>query len=203
MRHLPHRQGVLVAALLAALLGGSAGLADEATAAPKDKDTPASKAKHGPKHAPSARHDERAAVPPTPHKQQRRATSPRPTAVALLVPPTAVPTAVTVGPPAAVLRPEAPAGSPFRRTSRPVRPLVRPSVVPRSTVLWRVHEPADRPLLHALRTGAQHSRTPLLIAALVGLFLLVQHRIDRDDPKLSRGHRSDPPDLRFRPAMAL
>jgi hypothetical protein len=92
----------------------------------------------------------------------------------------------------------------FLRTAVPVRPLTRPVAVVRpGPPLWRVHEPVDRPLRAIVRTVAGDPTTPLLLAGLVALFLLVQHRIDRNDPKLSRGHREDPPDLRFGPARRL
>jgi hypothetical protein len=205
VRQLPHHRSVLVTALLAALLAGSAGLTPgAAAAAPKDKDARTAKATHGHRPAASARHD-RAVVPATPHQHKQRpgaAASRRPAAVAPVLPPAPVAT-VVARVSSAALRPEPAAGSPFRRTTQPVRPLVRPSVVPRSTVLWRVHDPADRRLLRALQSTADHPTPPLLVAALVGLFLLVQHRIDRDDPKLSRGHRNDPADLRFGPVVAL
>ena len=210
MRHPMRRRGVLVAALLAALLAGSLGAADPAAAdaaQPKGKDAHPAKAKpdHGTSHEHKHGHAHattgtRSGSPTKPH--QRRAASADPTAVALPLPPTGVPFRVAV-PPAAVLRPELPTGTPFLRTARPLRPLVRPSVVPETAVRWQPHEPVEPPLLRALRTTAKDPTTPLLFAALLGLFLLVQNRIDRDDPKLSLVHRTDPTDLRFGPARRL
>ena len=208
MRHLPHHQGAVVAALLA----GGVGAADTAAAGPKDKDPNSAKARHNDKHNDRYSHKHATSDAPgtpstaraKPQKHQRRAApalaTAGPTAVAL--PPATAPIRAAVAPQAA-LRPQPRAGAPFQRTARPFRPLVRPTAVPEATVLWQVREPAERPLLRALRTTAEDPTTPLLVAALVGLFLLVQHRIDRDDPKLSRGHRNDPPDLRFGPVMAL
>jgi hypothetical protein len=48
---------------------------------------------------------------------------------------------------------------------------------------------------NALRTSVSRPEAPLTIAVVVLLFLLVQHRIDRRDPKLARVREL--PDLAF------
>lgn len=42
-------------------------------------------------------------------------------------------------------------------------------------------------------------QVPIVLLVVVGLFLLVQNRIDRRDPKLAAAEQSDDPDLLFRP----
>jgi hypothetical protein len=44
---------------------------------------------------------------------------------------------------------------------------------------------------------------PLAMALVVVLFLLLQHRIDRRDPKLARDLRHDPTDLEFGSAITV
>jgi hypothetical protein len=51
-----------------------------------------------------------------------------------------------------------------------------------------------------------HPTAPLLVGVLIGLFLLVQSRIDRDDPKLAAASdvaAPDRPDLRFGPPLRV
>jgi hypothetical protein len=212
VRHPPHRQGALVAALLAAFLSGSAAVADSAAAATaRDKDARPVKTAHAPREG-KAGHEAAKPKPKEtkePKEQKAKAHRTQPHARHAARSATG-PSAVTVAPPpaaprAAALRLDPPAATPFQRTARPVRPLTRPvAVVRRSGPLWQVHEQLDRPgLIPAVRTVTGDPTTALLLAGLVGVFLLVQHRIDRNDPKLSRGHREDPPDLRFGPARRV
>lgn len=75
----------------------------------------------------------------------------------------------------------------------PTRPLARPradvGVVPGSDVLPVVQTLVQR--------SVEHPEAPVAIATVVALFLLVQHRIDRRDPKLAIARRREPEVLRF------
>jgi hypothetical protein len=63
---------------------------------------------------------------------------------------------------------------------------------------WPPHDPAEWPTVsRSVRAAAEHPTAPLLVVGLIGLFLLVQHHIDRGDPKLAAGYRSNAGDLRF------
>jgi hypothetical protein len=54
------------------------------------------------------------------------------------------------------------------------------------------------PAVHTLvQTSVRHPVAPLALGVLVLLFLLVQHRIDRRDPKLRRIASTELPDLEF------
>jgi hypothetical protein len=54
------------------------------------------------------------------------------------------------------------------------------------------------PAVQAIVTrSVQRPAAPIGIGLVVLLFLLVQHRIDRRDPKLARNSPSDLPDLEF------
>ncbi|MDT7545852.1 MAG: hypothetical protein QOE99_1962, partial [Actinomycetota bacterium] len=54
------------------------------------------------------------------------------------------------------------------------------------------------PAVHTLvQTSVRHPVAPLALGVLVLLFLLVQHRIDRRDPKLRRVASTELPDLEF------
>ena len=48
-----------------------------------------------------------------------------------------------------------------------------------------------------LTSTARHPQLPLTLIAVVLLFVLVQHRIDRRDPKLALAVPSEPRDLPF------
>jgi hypothetical protein len=80
------------------------------------------------------------------------------------------------------------------KAARVTRPgvLVQPDsvgVLPGSDVLPVVHTIVQR--------SVSHPEAPLSLALIVGLFLLIQHRIDRRDPKLAGAPRVEPPDLEF------
>jgi hypothetical protein len=69
---------------------------------------------------------------------------------------------------------------------------------PATQVTWPPHDRVEWPAVtRSVRTAVAHPTAPLLVAALIGLFLLVQHLIDRNDPKLAGGLRNEPADLRF------
>lgn len=54
------------------------------------------------------------------------------------------------------------------------------------------------PAVHNLvRSSVNHPQAPLALGAMVLLFLLVQHRIDRRDPKLAVVRRRAGEDLEF------
>jgi hypothetical protein len=61
----------------------------------------------------------------------------------------------------------------------------------------------DRPVPEIARTlaleTARAPELPLAILVVVALFLLVQHRIDRKDPKLLHNTSRDDPELSFGP----
>jgi hypothetical protein len=80
------------------------------------------------------------------------------------------------------------------RTARIPRPGVLPEpgsvgVLPGSDVLPVVHTIVQR--------SVSHPEMPLSLAVIVGLFLAIQHRIDRRDPKLAGAPRVEPADLEF------
>jgi hypothetical protein len=50
-----------------------------------------------------------------------------------------------------------------------------------------------------VRRSVERPELPLSLLAVVAMFLLVQHRIDRRDPKLAQAPRHEPADLVFRP----
>jgi len=60
------------------------------------------------------------------------------------------------------------------------------------------------PALNSLvQKTASHPQVPVGIALVVLLFLLVQHRIDRRDPKLALAPRESPEDLGFGSPISL
>jgi hypothetical protein len=86
--------------------------------------------------------------------------------------------------------------------ARPVAPSVRRpapahngdiGVLPGTDVLPTVNT--------LVTTSVRHPTAPIALAAIVVLFLLVQHRIDRRDPKLRRATSADLPDLEFGKAV--
>ncbi|MDT7537256.1 MAG: hypothetical protein QOI82_841 [Actinomycetota bacterium] len=66
-------------------------------------------------------------------------------------------------------------------------------VLPGSDVLPVVHTIVQR--------SVSHPEAPLSLALVVLLFLLIQHRIDRRDPKLAGAPRVEPADLEFGTAI--
>ena len=52
-----------------------------------------------------------------------------------------------------------------------------------------------------VQRSVEHPEAPVAIAVVVALFLLVQHRIDRRDPKLAGPGRGEPETLRFGSAI--
>lgn len=48
-----------------------------------------------------------------------------------------------------------------------------------------------------VQSSVSHPAAPLSLAVVVALFLLIQHRIDRRDPKLTAAPRTEPADLEF------
>jgi len=85
-----------------------------------------------------------------------------------------------------------------RRTRAPVAAVQGPPLA----VTWPPHDRTEWPdVATSVRSVATHPTAPLLVGALIGLFLLVQNRIDRNDPKLVRGFREDIPDLKFGPVV--
>jgi hypothetical protein len=66
-------------------------------------------------------------------------------------------------------------------------------VVPGSDVLPVVQTIVQR--------SVSHPEAPVALAVVVALFLLVQHRIDRRDPKLASPPRREPETLEFGSAV--
>jgi hypothetical protein len=58
------------------------------------------------------------------------------------------------------------------------------------------------PVVHTIvQRSVSHPEAPLALGLVVVLFLLVQHRIDRRDPKLARAASREPADLEFGSAI--
>jgi hypothetical protein len=119
-------------------------------------------------------------VTPTPAVTPAAAVIPAAT-VAPAAPAVTVPPVVVAVPPPArrFVGPSPPAPTPVRRASpfapAPSRPLASIGPIPGLTTLTP----------EVLRT-ATHLKIPLALAGLIVLFLIVQTRIDRQDPKLAR-----------------
>jgi hypothetical protein len=75
------------------------------------------------------------------------------------------------------------------------KPIVEAGVVPGTAVLPVVQTIVQR--------SVGHPEAPFALLGIVALFLLVQHRIDRRDPKLARPTRQEPDTLEFGSAVGL
>jgi len=79
---------------------------------------------------------------------------------------------------------------------QPIRVTAAPhevGLVPGSDVLPAVH--------NLVQNSVSHPQAPISLALIVLLFLLVQHHIDRRDPKLAEAPRDEPDDLEFGTAI--
>lgn len=96
-----------------------------------------------------------------------------------------------------------PGSSSTGATSGPAAPHAKKAPRPEPTELLRLHHD-DRaelgPLVQSLSQGAtSNPQLPLGLFAVLGLFLMVQNRIDRRDPKLSATQAWSSVELDFRP----
>jgi hypothetical protein len=190
--------GALLAGLVsAALVGWSA----PAEAAPKPKPS----STKGPGKEPPVRPTAVPTSTPTPTRPPAA-----PTAEPTVAPrPTSAPVPTRSAGAGAPTSPRSPVGrvprppersAPVPATSSPGRPAGTATPTPRAG--RDDDSPARRALDSVTSTVGVARRDPELplgVVAAMGLFLLVQHRIDRRDPKLARGGRAaGPVDLSFR-----
>ena len=217
MRHLPHRRMLMRACVVAALtaVAGLLALVPAGVAAA----APSPKPGHQHQHHDHDHDHEKRTKPGThqagpQHAGGRRATPSSPSPTPSAVP---SPTAAALGPtlPFRVAPP-----SPRRlsgqtvgalsydasalprqfagRTGTPTGPTGALRAAPASTSPR--HGRGDWPVVAtSVRSAVDQPTAPLLVGALIAVFVLVQHRIDRKDPKLSAGHYRDGADLRFGP----
>jgi hypothetical protein len=198
VRHLPRPRTLLAAALLAVL----AALTPTSSASAEPQDQRKQHGSHEKSDQPTKHHR------PGKHKKTKTIATPSPTAV-----PSASPEPAVLGPTA----PARPSPTPVRVLSghtlgalsyADARPIPRRTTAAAAgtekplTVTWPPHDRREWPVVAAsVRSVVDHPTAPLLVGALIGLFLLVQSRLDRYDPKLTRDPGIYPPDLRFGPAV--